>query len=97
MCSLIMDPSVNYSLMVDERKMSSIFIYIINYFFQLIGPKHAIALLVARRGVGGMGTWVNVCWVCVAGLSEPYPIIVRFFFELCGPIIATPFVKMRPH
>ena len=24
------------------------------------------------RGEGG-GTWVNFCWVCAAGLSEPLP------------------------
>ena len=23
--------------------------------------------------VPGRGTWVNVCWVCAAGLSEPLP------------------------
>ena len=28
---------------------------------------------------GGWGTWVNVCWVCAAGLSEPYHIIVTFY------------------
>ena len=22
---------------------------------------------------GGGGTWVNFCWVCAAGLSEPLP------------------------
>ena len=22
------------------------------------------------------GSWVNICWVCAAGLSEPLPIIV---------------------
>ena len=25
------------------------------------------------RGRGGGGTWVNFCWVCAAGLSEPLP------------------------
>ena len=25
------------------------------------------------RGGGGVGTWVNFCWVCAAGLSEPLP------------------------
>ena len=25
---------------------------------------------------GGGGTWLNFCWVCAAGLSETYPIIV---------------------
>ena len=26
----------------------------------------------------GVGTWVNFCWVCAAGLSEPYRIIAYF-------------------
>ena len=25
------------------------------------------------HGGGGGGTWVNFCWVCAAGLSEPLP------------------------
>ena len=25
-------------------------------------------------GGGGRGTWVNFCWVCAAGLSEPLPL-----------------------
>ena len=25
------------------------------------------------EGGGGRGTWVNFCWVCAAGLSEPLP------------------------
>ena len=33
-------------------------------------------------GVGGGGTWVNVCWVCVAGLSEPLPHYSLFFGQL---------------
>ena len=28
------------------------------------------------EGEGGRGTWVNLCWVCATGLSEPLPIIV---------------------
>ena len=24
-------------------------------------------------GEGGQGTWVNFCWVCATGLSEPIP------------------------
>ena len=26
-----------------------------------------------RGGRGGGGTWVNFCWVCATGLSEPLP------------------------
>ena len=30
----------------------------------------------------GGGTWVNVCWVCAAGLSEPLPHYSLFFGQL---------------
>ena len=56
-----MDPSVNYSLMVQERGKYPAFPF--KLFFQLIGPKHAIALLVAWTGVC---VCVCVC-VCVGG------------------------------
>ena len=73
-----------------KRKISSP-AFPFKLFFQLIGPKHAIALLVA---------WTGVCvgvWVCVGGggggvvlglifagyvplsFQSPYPIIVYFF------------------
>ena len=50
---------MNYSLMVQERGKYPAFPF--KLFFQLIGPKHAIALLVAWTGV-----CVCVC-VCVGG------------------------------
>ena len=28
------------------------------------------------------GTWVNVCWLCAAGLSEPLPHYGLFFGQL---------------
>ena len=31
---------------------------------------------------GGGGTWVNVYWVCAAGLSEPLPHYSLFFGQL---------------
>ena len=31
---------------------------------------------------GGGGAWVNVCWVCAAGLSEPLPHYNLFFGQL---------------
>ena len=34
------------------------------------------------RGGGGGGTWVNVCWVGAAGLSEPLPHFSLFFGQL---------------
>ena len=33
-------------------------------------------------GGGGGGTWVDVCWVCAAGLSEPPPHSSLFFGQL---------------
>ena len=33
-------------------------------------------------GGGGWGTWVNVCWVGAAGLSEPLPHFSLFFGQL---------------
>ena len=69
---------MNYSLMVEERGKYPAFPF--KLFFQLIGLKHAIALLVAwTGGGGGGGTWVNVCWVCAAVLSEPLPHCSLFF------------------
>ena len=35
-----------------------------------------------RAEAGGGSTWVYVCWVCGAGLSSPYPIIVYIFGQL---------------
>ena len=90
-----MDPSVNYSLMVQERGKYPAFPF--KLFFQLIGPKHAIALLVAWTGVcvwvWGGGSWVNVCWVCAAVLSQPLPYYSLFFFPIIDPSLVT-FWKM---
>ena len=36
---------------------------------------------IGPRGGGG-GTWVNVCWVGVAGRSEPQPHFSLFFGQL---------------
>ena len=35
-----------------------------------------------RGGRGGVRTWVNVCRVCAAGLSEPLPHYSLFFGQL---------------
>ena len=37
-----------------------------------------------------MGTWVNFCWVCAAGLSEPLPprdgtVVRALASHQCGP------------
>ena len=32
---------------------------------------------------GGGGTWANLCWVCVAGLSEPLP---HYSILFCGQL-----------
>ena len=34
---------------------------------------------------GGGGTWVNFCWVCAAGLSEPLPHYSLFLGQLLTP------------
>ena len=34
----------------------------------------------ASPGKGGGVSWINVCWVCTAGLSEPLP----HYSLLCG-------------
>ena len=34
------------------------------------------------NGGGGVRTWVNVCRVCAAGLSEPLPHYSLFFGQL---------------
>ena len=84
-----MDPSVNYSLMIQERGKYPAFPF--KLFFQLIGPKHAIALLVAWTGVcvwvwGGGGV-LGLMFAGYVPLSfhSPYPIIVYFFFQLQTP------------
>ena len=33
----------------------------------------ALSTLKIISGGGGGGTWVDFCWVCAAGLSEPLP------------------------
>ena len=96
-----MDPSVNYSLMVQERGKYPAFPF--KLFFQLIGPKHAIALLVAWTGVcvcvcGGVGGGGVVLGLMFAGyvplsFQSPYPIIVYFFFPIIDPSLVT-FWKM---
>ena len=35
-----------------------------------------------KGGGRGVRTWVNVCWVCAAGLSEPLPHYSLFFGQL---------------
>ena len=57
----------------------------------------AVGLNVAESGdkaqEPGGGTWVNVCWVCAAGLSEPLPHYSLFFWPIVDPILVT-FWKM---
>ena len=44
----------------------------------LVTPLSEATLFLSLHGAnapprGGGGTWVNFCWVCTAGLSEPLP------------------------
>ena len=50
-----------------------------------VGPRFVSQMAISPGG-GGVGTWVNFCWVCAAGLSEPP-----------YPIIAYPVAKYRSH
>ena len=47
---------------------------------QLKHSKYTVVFLLSLRPRGG--TWVNVCWVCAAGLSEPLPHYSLFFGQL---------------
>ena len=47
-------------------------------------PLGTIPRLLGPRKEPG-GTWVNVCWVCAAGLSEPLPHYSLFFGQLWTP------------
>ena len=40
--------------------------------------------LAPGRGGGG-GTWVNLCWVCAAGLSEPLPHYSHILWPIKDP------------
>ena len=40
-------------------------------------------------GGGGGGTWVQFCWVCAAGLSEPLPHYSLFLWPVIDPILVT--------
>ena len=40
-------------------------------------------------GEGGGGTWLNFCWVCAAGLSEPIPHYSLFYDQIIDPILVT--------
>jgi len=35
------------------------------------------------------GTWVNLCWVCAAGLSEPLPHYSHILWPIIDPILVT--------
>ena len=41
-----------------------------------------IGSLISTQKPGEEGTWVNFCWVCAAGISEPLPQYSLF----CGPL-----------
>ena len=40
-------------------------------------------------GEEGEGTWINFCWVCAAGLSEPLPGIIVYSVPIIDPILVT--------
>ena len=40
---------------------------------ELTSPPCFVVVCLVILDPGGGGTWVNFCWVCAAGLSEPLP------------------------
>ena len=40
-------------------------------------------------GWGWGGTWVNLCWVCATGLSEPLPHYSHILWPIIDPILVT--------
>ena len=92
-----MDPSVNYSLMVQERGKYPAQHFHLNCFFNLQDQNMRsrywwpgrvcvwVCGCVCVGGGGGVGSWVNVCWVCAAVLSEPLPYYSLFLFQLYTP------------
>ena len=90
-----MDPSVNYSLMVQERGKYPAQHFHLNCFFNLqdqnMRSRYWWPGRVCVCGCGG--SWVNVCWVCAAVLSQPLPYYSLFFFPIIDPSLVT-FWKM---
>ena len=65
-------PGTNYSSFnalkdVVLRRWQNLFLHWLLNFSQLE------RLGIPGGGGGGGGTWINFCWVCAAGLSEPLP------------------------
>ena len=65
-------PGTNYSRFnalkdVVLRRWQNLFLHWLLNFSQLE------RLGIPGGGGGGGGTWINFCWVCAAGLSEPLP------------------------
>ena len=65
-------PGTNYSSFnalkdVVLRRWQNLFLHWLFNFSQLE------RLGIPGGGGGGGGTWINFCWVCAAGLSEPLP------------------------
>ena len=48
--------------------------------FNVVG--YSVGITESCAPGAGRGTWVNVCWVCAAGLSEPLPHYSLFFGQL---------------
>ena len=71
---------MNYSLMVQERGKYPAFPF--KLFFQLIGPKHAIALLVA---------WTGVCVCVCGGVGGGGGVVVGLIFSGYVPMCRCPF------
>ena len=55
---------------------------------QLMSEPSGEPRLLRGGGVGG-GTWVNLCWVRAAGLSEPLPHYSHILWPIIDPILVT--------
>ena len=67
-------PGTNYSSFnalkdVVLRRWQNLFLHWLLNFSQL----ERLGIPGGGGGGGGGGTWINFCWVCAAGLSEPLP------------------------
>ena len=64
-----------------EGESSKVYLY-----GQSVSGEHLAGL---ERSFPREGTWVNFCWVCPAGLSEPLPHHSIFCGHIIDPILVT--------
>ena len=83
-----------YSLDALARKI--LFLPLENRIHIFAPPCNILYISSKPWGMGGKGTWVNFCWVCAAGLSEPLPHYSVFSSQfIIDPMLVT-FVEIYP-